>query len=56
MQPSRDRVDWANLKRNYARWRERGDWIRGRLWFGFEVISSHMVGDALSIAMKKRSE
>jgi len=56
MQPSRDRVDWTYLERNYRRWRERGDWITGALWFGFEVIYSHMVGDALFIAMKKRPE
>jgi uroporphyrinogen decarboxylase len=56
MQPSRDRVNWADLERNYARWRERGDWINGVLWFGFEVIYSHMVGEALFVAMAQRPE
>jgi len=56
MQPSRDRIDWNFLKREYARWRERGDWITGVLWFGFEVTYSHMVGDALFLAMIDRPD
>jgi len=40
----RDRVDWANLKRNYRTWRERGWWIYGTLWFGFDVTHSRVVG------------
>jgi uroporphyrinogen decarboxylase len=56
MQPSRDRIDWANLERNYLRWRERGDWINGALWFGFEVTYSHMVGVPLFMAMVEKPE
>jgi uroporphyrinogen decarboxylase len=56
MGPSRDRVDWARLEQHYRTWRERGDWISGVLWFGFEVTYSHMVGDALFVAMKKQPE
>ena len=56
MAPSRDRIDWARLDRHYAEWRQRGDWIKGLLWFGFEVIYSHMVGDALFIAMATQPE
>jgi hypothetical protein len=56
MQPSRDRIDWARLKRDYHSWREQGDWITGVLWFGFEVTYSHMVGDSLFLAMIERPE
>lgn len=44
MTPSRDRVDWAHLEKNYPIWRERGDWILGGLWFGFDVTHSHFIG------------
>lgn len=37
MTPNRERVDWQRLKRDYPVWRERGDWIVGGLWFGFDV-------------------
>lgn len=56
MRPSRDRINWARLEREYGKWRERGDWITGELWFGFEVVYSHMVGDALFIAMVERPD
>ncbi len=56
MQPSRDRIDWDSLKRDYRVWREQGDWITGVLWFGFEVTYSHMVGDSLFLAMIERPE
>ena len=51
MKPDRDRISWDYLKSQYPRWRERGDWISGGLWFGFEVTYSHMVGDELFLAM-----
>ncbi len=44
MTPTRDRIDWDSLQRNYRRWRERGHWIDGSLWFGFDVTHSWMVG------------
>jgi len=44
MTPSRDRVNWDHLKANYPKWRERGDWILGGLWFGFDVTHSWTVG------------
>ena len=56
MQPSRDRIDWARLKREYPRWRKEGDWISGSFWFGFEVTYSHMVGVPLFMAMAERPE
>jgi uroporphyrinogen decarboxylase len=44
MAPSRDRIPWADLERNYKTWRERGDWIQAGLWFGFDVSHSWIVG------------
>jgi uroporphyrinogen decarboxylase len=44
MTPARDRIDWAALERNYRRWRQRGDWIQGLLWFGFDVAHSWTLG------------
>jgi uroporphyrinogen decarboxylase len=44
MTPSRDRIDWNHLARNYHRWRENGDWIQGLLWFGFDVTHSWTLG------------
>ena len=44
MTPSRDRVDWAGLQKNYKAWREKGCWIQGGLWFGFDVTHSWFVG------------
>jgi len=42
--PSRDRVDWARLKKDYPAWRQGGAWIEASLWFGFDVTHSWMVG------------
>jgi len=44
MTPSRDRVDWDYLKRDYRKWREGGCWIVGGLWFGFDVTHAWLVG------------
>jgi uroporphyrinogen decarboxylase len=41
---SGNRINWAELKRNYKRWRSEGAWIRAQLWFGFDVTHSWMVG------------
>ena len=40
----RDRIDWDHLKANYKTWREKGFWIEGGLWFGFDVTHSRIVG------------
>jgi uroporphyrinogen decarboxylase len=56
MQPSRERIPWGYLASEYPRWRRRGDWVMGVLWFGFEVIYSHMVGTPLFIAMVEDPE
>ena len=44
MTPSRDRIDWAYLERNYPRWRAEGQWIQAGFWFGFDVTHSWMAG------------
>jgi uroporphyrinogen decarboxylase len=44
MTATEDRVDWATLQRDYAGWRERGCWIVGGGWFGFDVLHSWFVG------------
>ena len=44
MTPTRDRVPWDYLSQNYRTWREKGHWITGGLWFGFDVTHSWMVG------------
>ena len=44
MTPSRDRINWNHLARNYSRWRANGDWIQGLLWFGFDVTHSWTLG------------
>ena len=44
MTPTRDRIDWDALDRNYKSWREKDLWIQGLLWFGFDVTHSWAVG------------
>ncbi len=57
MTPSRDRVDWDHLEKNWARWRDEGRWICGGWWFGFDVTHSWMVGtERLLIALVEDPE
>ena len=57
MRPSRDRVDWGTLQRNYKLWREQGVWISAGFWFGFDVTHSWMVGtERLLLAFVERPE
>jgi uroporphyrinogen decarboxylase len=44
MTPTRDRIDWAALKKDYPKWREQGCWVRGNLWFGFDVTHAWTIG------------
>ncbi|MHB0859484.1 MAG: uroporphyrinogen decarboxylase family protein [Anaerolineae bacterium] len=44
MVPSRDRIDWATLERDYKSWRGESAWITAGFWFGFDVTHSWMVG------------
>ena len=44
IQPTRDRVNWARLERDYPVWQEKGYWIQAGLWFGFDVTHSWTIG------------
>lgn len=42
--PTRDRVHWDMLKKEYAGWRAQDAWIAPVVWFGFDVTHSWMIG------------
>ncbi len=44
MTPAKDRINWAQLEKNYKQWRKDGTWITAIFWFGFNVTSSFAVG------------
>lgn len=44
MQPTRDRINWKHLAKNYPVWKKEGYWIEAGLWFGFDVTHSWAVG------------
>lgn len=57
MKPTRDRIDWAGLQKNYKGWREAGAWLTGGLFFGFDVTHSWVVGtERTLIAMATEPE
>jgi len=57
MVPSRDRIPWELLKKEYRTSRERGDWIEALIWFGFDVTHSWAVGtQRLLIALIEEPE
>jgi uroporphyrinogen decarboxylase len=57
MTPSRDRVDWAHLAKNYRSWRESGHWIQAGFMFGFDVSQARCVGtERFLIAMVTEPE
>lgn len=39
-----DRIDWSYLASHYPAWRKNDWWIRGNLWFGFDVTHARIVG------------
>ncbi len=41
---NRSRVNWDHLKANYKTWREKGAWLEGYFWFGFDVTHSWTIG------------
>ena len=52
MTPTRDRVNWDLLAKDYPKWRKEGRWIRAGFWFGFDVTHSWLTGtETLLIAM-----
>lgn len=57
MTPSRDRIPWDYLAREYPKWRASGAWISASFWFGFDVTHSWTVGtERLLVAMVERPE
>lgn len=44
MVPTKDRINWDYLAKNYPKWVESGYWIQAGLWFGFDVTHSWIVG------------
>lgn len=50
--PSRDRIDWEHLAKNYPRWRKEGRWIQAGFWFGFDATHSWIMGtETVLVAM-----
>jgi uroporphyrinogen decarboxylase len=56
MTPTRDRVDWAHLRQNYASWREQGCWIQGHPWFGFDATHAFVDMKVLLEAMVEQPD
>jgi uroporphyrinogen decarboxylase len=57
MTPTRDRINWAHLEKNYANWRRNGYWIEAGLWFGFDITHSWFVGtERLLMALAENPE
>jgi len=52
MTPTRDRVNWQQLERDYKTWRKEGYWICAGFFFGFDVAHSWITGtETLLLAM-----
>lgn len=52
-----DRVNWNRLNENFGTWREKGWWITGGPWFGFDVTHARMVGtERFLMAMVEQPE
>jgi len=57
MTPDRDRINWDNLKKNYASWRQDGGWVWADFWFGFDITHSWFIGtDRVLMAMVEDPE
>ncbi len=57
MTPTRDRLEWDSLKRDYPQWRAERRWIVAGGWFGFDVTHSWMVGtERVLMAMHEEPE
>jgi uroporphyrinogen decarboxylase len=57
MFPSKDRINWDYLAKNYKMWLEKGYWKEATIWFGFDVTHSWAVGtENLLIAMMEEPE
>lgn len=57
MQPTRERIDWDRLGRDYHKWREDGAWVSAHFWFGFDVTHAWAVGtERVLVAMVEDPE
>jgi uroporphyrinogen decarboxylase len=57
MIPTRDRISWDGLKRHYGNWCKEGYWKTLKLFFGFDVTHSQVVGtETLLIAMAEEPD
>jgi len=57
MVPSKDRIDWKFLEKNYKTWRENENWLTANLFFGFDVTHSWVVGtERILMAMIENPE
>jgi len=57
MTPTFDRLPLDHLRMEYPKWRERGSWIQGIFWFGFDVTHSWVVGtERVLMALVERPE
>lgn len=57
MTPTRDRINWAKLKKNYATWRAEGAWIIAAPWYGYDVVSTRICGsETVFLAMADNPE
>ncbi|HPF55674.1 MAG TPA: uroporphyrinogen decarboxylase family protein [Clostridiales bacterium] len=57
MTPSRDRIDWGKVERNYKLATEKGLWRYANFWFGFDITHSWFVGtETLLIAIAEEPE
>ncbi len=57
MFPSKDRIDWKLLEKNYKNWREKGTWLIASMFFGFDVTHSWVVGtERLLMAMIEKPD
>ncbi|MEK6795765.1 MAG: uroporphyrinogen decarboxylase family protein [Spirochaetota bacterium] len=57
MTPTRDRIPWEQLEKNYKRWRAEGYWIQPNIWFGYDITHSYMVGmERMLMALAEKPE
>ncbi len=57
MVPSKDRINWKHLEKNYKNWREKGTWLLANMFFGFDVTHSWIVGtERLLMAMIEKPD
>lgn len=57
MTPTRDRINWDQLKSDYSLWRKEGRWIEAHFWFGFDITHSWFIGtERMLIALAENPE